>query len=116
MQKLWRTRPVLLIAFLLASSLTLFFAGRLVYSAIHWANPAHRNEVVKPWMTVRYIARSRDLTSPAIDVAANLPGPAVKGHPLTLTDIAQDRGVPVAQVIAEVEAAIAAPKAAEPLE
>jgi len=35
MQRLWRTRPVLLLAFLLASSLTLVFAGRLAYSVVY---------------------------------------------------------------------------------
>jgi len=39
---------------------------------------------------------------------------AVQGHPLTLTEIAKERGVPVAQVIAEVDAAMAALKLAGP--
>jgi hypothetical protein len=114
MLRLWRRRPFLTSGFVLATALTLFFAARLLWSVIYWANPAHQNEAIKPWMTVGYVARSWNLEGPAIDALANLPGPQVKGHPQPLREIARDRGVPVAQVIAEVEAAIAVLKQAEP--
>lgn len=104
LKRLWANHPRLLLAFLLASTLSLFFAGRLIVSAVYWAG--HRQEAVQPWMTVGYVGRSWGLDPREIDAAAGLPAP--DGHPLTLEDIARQRGVPVAEVVAQVEAAIAA--------
>ncbi|MFO1202688.1 MAG: hypothetical protein U1E58_08635 [Tabrizicola sp.] len=108
---LWRARPLLTSAFLLACALTLFFAVRFVGHTVYWAN--HQDEAVRPWMTVGYVAQSWGLDGREIDAAAGLPMPEVKGHPQTLAEIAADRGVPVADVIAEVEAAVAKLKAAK---
>lgn len=108
---LWRARPWLTSAFLLACALTLFFAARFVGHAVYWAN--HQDEAVQPWMTVGYVARSWGLDGREIDALAGLPLPEVKGHPQTLAEIAADRGVPVAEVIAKVEAAVAELKASE---
>jgi hypothetical protein len=57
-------------------------------------------------MTVGYVGRSWDLNPREIDRLAGLPVPE-KGRPLTLAEIAADRGVPVEEIIARVEAAIA---------
>lgn len=103
--QLWRARPVLTSAFLLACAVTLFFAGFTVYRAVYWAN--HREEPVSAWMTVGYIGRSWGLDPREIDAVAGLPLPVERGHPMTLAEIARDRGVPVTNIIAEVEAAIA---------
>jgi hypothetical protein len=107
MGRLWKQRPLLVSAFVLACALTLFFGGRLVVQTIYWANPAHHNQQVQGWMTVGYIARSWHVKAPELDALAGLPGPAAKGHPQPLSEIARDRGVALSQVIAEVEAAIA---------
>lgn len=111
MFRLAKQRPFLVAAFLLATALTLFFSGRLLVRAIYWADPAHHNETVKPWMTVGYIARSWRVDPQELDAIANLPMPKEKGHPQPLAEIAQDRGVPVSDVIAEVTAALAILKA-----
>jgi hypothetical protein len=107
MLNLWRQRPYLTSAFALACAVTLFFAVRFLASAIYWANPAHHNEAVKPWMTVGYIAKSWHLDAGQINTLARLPGPKEKGHPQPLVEIARDRGVPVAKVILDVEGAVA---------
>ncbi len=101
---LWRARPWLTSAFLLACVATLFFAGRLTVYTVYWAN--HQEVPVQPWMTVGYVARSWGLDARAIDGLAGLPVPEVMGRPQTLAEIATDRGVPVAEVIADVEAAV----------
>lgn len=111
MLKLWRQRPFLVSAFLAAVALTLFFAGSFLYHAVYWAT--HADEPIRPWMTVGYIARSWDLNGREIDEIADLPLPEVKGHPQPLREIARDRGVPVSEIIAEVEAAIATLRARE---
>lgn len=106
---LWRARPWLTSAFLLACAVTLFFAGRFTVYTVYWAT--HQEVPVEPWMTVGYVARSWGLEPRALDAEAGMPVPEVKGHPQTLEEIARDRGVPVAEVIAEVEAAVARMKA-----
>jgi sugar phosphate isomerase/epimerase len=106
---LWRARPWLTSAFLLACAVTLFFAASSAYHMVYWAS--HRDEPVRPWMTVGYVARSWGLDGREIDGLAGLPSPEVKGHPQTLKEIASDRGVPVTEIIAEVEAAVAELKA-----
>jgi hypothetical protein len=107
----WRMRPVLTLVFLLACAVTVGFAGSFVYQTVYWA--AHEEEPIQPWMTVGYIARSWDLNGREIDAIAGLPLPEVKGRPQPLSEIAADRGVPVAEIIAKVEAAIATLRAEE---
>lgn len=103
MKAMWRRHPVLMAAFALALLLSLVFAGRIVWRGVYWAQ--HREVQVQGWMTVGYIGRSWGLPPREIDTAAGLPGP-VAGRPLTLEQIAAARGVPVAEVIAAVQAAI----------
>lgn len=107
MLQLWRARPVLMSSFLLACAVTLFFGVRFVSQAIYWSDPTHHNQSVQGWMTVGYIGRSWSLDPRRLDALAGLPLPETKGRPQPLVEIARDRGVPVDQVIAEVEAAIA---------
>lgn len=102
---LLRRHPVLTLAFAVALCLTLAFAGRFVWQVVYWSNPAHQNQQVQGWMTVGYIGKSWALSPREIDQAAGLP-PPVKGKPFTLDQIARDRGVPVAEVIAQVEQAL----------
>lgn len=110
---LWRLRPWLTSAFLLACALTLFFTVRFTLQTVYWAN--HQDEKVQPWMTVGYVARSWGLDGRRIDALASLPLPEVKGRPQPLSEIARDRGVPVEEVIEDVEAAIKALRAQKAL-
>ncbi len=107
----WRARPWLTSAFVLACAVTMFFALRLIFFTVYWST--HREMPVEGWMTVGYVARSWGVEPRALDSAAGLPQPEVKGHPQPLVEIARDRGVPVAAVIRDVEAAIATLKARE---
>ena len=102
-----RRHPVLVGVVVLSLCLALFFAGRFTLRAIYWEQ--HREEAVAGWMTVGYVGRSWGLDPREIDARAGLPLP--EGHPLTLEEIARMRGVPVAEVIAEVEAAVTALRA-----
>ena len=103
MKAVFRNHPYLSSAFLLAAALTLFFAVTAALDLIYWSS--RDREPVRPWMTVGYVARSWDLHGPDIDALAGLPLP--QGRPLTLNEIAVERGVPVAEIIAQVEAAVA---------
>lgn len=114
MKSLWRQHPWALSGFALAALVTLFFLVRLAVQTVYWSDPAHRNMVPQPWMTVGYIGRSWSLDPALIDAKAGFPSPGPgKGHPKTLADIAREQGVPVEQVITTVEAVILTMKAAE---
>ncbi len=71
------------------------FCRKFVARAIYWSDPAHQNQQIEPWMTVGYIGRSWRLDPRAIDAEAGLPLP--NGRPLTLEEIARQRGVPVSE-------------------
>jgi hypothetical protein len=103
MRQLFRRHPVAMGVLTLSLVLTLVFALRLAAGAIYWSG--HVREPVQPWMTVGYVGKSWDLDPREIDRIAGLPLPM--GRPMTLQEIARDRGVPVADVIAAVEAAVA---------
>lgn len=91
----------------MAAAVTLFFVARITLRALFWLDPAHHDMTPQPWMTVGFIARSWQLDPAKIDTKAGFPSPGEgKGHPLTLIEIARQRGVPVAEVITEVEAVV----------
>lgn len=98
-----RRHPLLVGALSLAIIVTLFFGVRFVMHAVYWE--AHTREPVAGWMTVGYVGKSWNINPRKIDELAGLPQP--DGHPMTLNEIAEERGVPVADIIAEVEAAVA---------
>ena len=85
--QLWRQRPVLTSAFLLACAVTLFFAGASSVTAPSTGRTTSE-EPVSAWMTVGYVGRSWGLDPREIDAVAGLPLPEVKGHPQTLAEIA----------------------------
>jgi hypothetical protein len=106
----FRRHPVLTTAFALAALLALVFAANVVWRIIYWE--FHEDEPIESWMTVGYIGRSWDLNPRLIDEVADLPTPEeAGGRPQTLAETARRRGVPVEEVIAEVEAALAQLKA-----
>lgn len=103
----WKAAPVATGILLLAVLATLFFATR---SVVFWINQpalAEREQPVAAWMTPRYIARSWQVPRDVILDALQLDGPPADG-PVSLEKIAELRGVPVDQVIADLEAAISA--------
>jgi hypothetical protein len=100
MRELFRRHPRAVGAFLLASVAALWFLVDLVGGIRGW--DGGRPEPVQPWMTVGYVGRAWDLDPRAIDARAGLPLPA-DGRPFTLQEIADDRGVPVDDIIAIVE-------------
>ncbi|THD84259.1 hypothetical protein E7811_00425 [Aliigemmobacter aestuarii] len=108
LRRLWSRHPVLLTAFVLAAALSVFFTGRIVVKSVYWAT--HREAGIAPWMTVGYIGRSWDLDPREIDARAGLPMPE-RGRPLTLEEIARERGVPVEDIVSLVRATVADLKA-----
>lgn len=103
MLALLRRHPVLAAAFLAASLAALAFLVWFLIGASRWERPVA--EPIRPWMTVGYVAQSRGLDPREIDRLAGLPLP-VNGRPFTLAEIARNRGVPVEEVIADVQEAV----------
>lgn len=91
--------------FALAVALLGFFLVKFTLDMLFWNDPAHRRVDPAAWMTPGFIAHSwhvdgRDLAA-AIGIMEK-----PEGRP-TLEDIAEMRGVPVAQVITEVQTFLA---------
>ena len=103
---LWTHHRWGMIGFGAALMLALLFAVRLTVFTIYWADPAHRNQPIAGWMTIGYVGRSWGVPPREIDRRAGLPPPD-GGHPLTLEQIAEDQGMPLAVVIALVEVTVA---------
>jgi hypothetical protein len=101
---LWRYHRVALIGMGLALAVALAFAVRLTVFTIYWSDPAHRDQRIEGWMTPGYIARSWEV-DPAVIRATLALEPGTRP---TLAQIAATEGVPLPDLIARLEAAIAA--------
>ena len=104
---LYRRSPAAALAFLAACAVTLFFAVRFGQDVLYWRG--HEDKPIQPWMTVHYIARSWDVNPSAVDAIVGLS--PQDDHAVTLQAVAARRGVPVADVVAQVEGAIGRLKA-----
>ncbi|WP_157966215.1 hypothetical protein [Oceanibium sediminis] len=107
-----RRHRLLVLAFLLAAAVTVFFGVRMTVRALYWSDPAHSDQAVAGWMTPRYVARSWDVPPEVIAEALGVPLERPR-RPLTLEDIASAQGESVEAVAARVEAAIDAYRSAE---
>ena len=98
LRHLWKHHPVALTLFGAASILVLVFAVRITLATFYWTDPTHRQQHPEPWMTPRYVAHSWHLPLDEVLGAVGLSErPQVRRR--TLEQIAQDRGVPVDQLI-----------------
>lgn len=102
-------------AFVLALALTLFFGGRAAWHAVYWSDPARIDQPLAGWMTPGYVARSWDVPPEVIAPALDLPPPSARGdRPPPLAELARQRGVPVEDLIARLQSAIAAHRTGQP--
>lgn len=62
----WHRHRKLGLVTLVAFGVLIFFAAEFAGEAIHFANPANRDRLIEPWMSIRYVERSWDLTKPVI--------------------------------------------------
>lgn len=99
-------RKVMLAGFTFAALLTAFFVVRTVFFAVHFMDPDRGLYPVEGWMTPRYISRAYDIPREDLLEILNLGADDKPRQPLK--KLAAARGIPVADLIAEMEAAIAA--------
>ncbi len=102
----FKTHPVLTPAFLLAAALTLMFTIRTIVFALYWADPAHRDQPIEPWMTPRYVAHSWDLPPERVAAALGVePGSARR---VSLAEIAASSGLSLEEIEQRIRTAAAA--------
>lgn len=104
LRKAWAERRGLVLAVLFAGLLTLVFAIRFWVHLGDWR--AHEAEPLAGWMTLGYVARTQDVDRAALEAALGLEG--VQVGRMSLASIATLQGRPLADVEADVEAALAA--------
>lgn len=111
LRHLWRDHRAVVVAFVLASAITLVFLGRFAVSALYWANPANHDVAIKSWMTPGYVARSYGVAPDVVFTA--IPYVPIPGKPRTIAEIAQETGTTTAAVTAAIAGAIATARAAD---
>lgn len=84
----------------------LFFATRFAVHWVYWNDPLHQNQPIAGWMTPGYIAQSYGVEIDVIRAALDLTEDSPRRVPLD--EIAQQHGLTRADLVAEIEAAIAA--------
>ncbi|MCB2137408.1 MAG: hypothetical protein KDE08_15945 [Rhodobacteraceae bacterium] len=107
---LWARHRIAFVAFLLALSVTVFFAARLLFFLVYWADPARQDQDIAGWMTLGYVARSWDIPPETLANGLGIPEGSARGH--TLAELAAARGMPVVSFADEITAVIAAARAA----
>lgn len=105
-KRAFQAAPIASTVLAVALVASLVFGGRAVVFWIDRPPMAERNQPVAAWMTPRYVARSWGLPPDLVLDAIEAPRPRPEG-PVSLRRIATLRGVPVEEVIADLEAAIA---------
>ena len=89
-------------AFLLVLLFTAFFTARTVQRAVYWRH--HRDERIRPWMSLGYIARSHRVPPRVLTEALGLP-PKPDKRPIRVIARSQNRSVD--EVIQVLDKAIA---------
>jgi hypothetical protein len=97
----WRQWTMLLI-FALVVTATGLFAVRTVRRAIYWRQ--HRNEPIRPWMTLPYVAHSNRVPARVLYEALGIPHRPGDRRPLK--QIAREQNVSVDQIIETLQRAI----------
>ncbi len=110
LKRIWAAAPVATIILAVALGLSVFFGVRTTASWIYWNDPTHIDQPIEGWMTPRYVAMSWDVPRDVMMDALRI-GKSGEGPP-NLERLAEARGIPLETLIAEIEAAIAAHRAA----
>ena len=105
----WKAAPIAVAILAISLAAAGFFGFQLVNHMMRMAPP--RDVAIEAWMTPRFVAHSWRVPRPVITEALEFESEF--GRPPNLQMIAAERGVPVEQLIIEVETAIAEYRARE---
>lgn len=101
---LWHTHKLLLLAFILAATLTILFAVRMVVLGIYWSNPDHQNQPLEGWMSPRYVAYSYGLEREEVrQILGFDPAPVAREH---LSNILKDQNVTLEDLQRRIDALV----------
>ena len=101
---------IVVVAFTLVVLATGVFAVRTVRRAIYWR--LHRDEVIRPWMSIPYVAHSYRLPPPVLYQSLGIPPQPHDRRPLR--QIASEQNRSVDELISVLNDAIARERAAHP--
>ena len=102
MRKLGRREWILLLLFVMTLAVTGLFAARAFRRAAYWR--AHRDERIRPWMSVGYVAHSYRIPSAVLHQAIGIEPTLHDRRPLREIATQQHRSVDT--LIAELQEAI----------
>jgi hypothetical protein len=102
MRKLGWHQWLVVAVFVLAVIVTGLFGVRTVRRAIYWQN--HRDETIRPWMSVRYVSRSYRVPPHVLYQAIGLSPVPHDRRPIR--EIAREQHRPVEELISELQNAI----------
>jgi len=98
--------------FVAALALTLLFGVRTVVTALYWNDPAHHDQSMEGWMPIGYVGRSwhvpREVLAQAMGIEEG-----TSSH-RNLDQIARERAIPLAELIAHLTTAIDAFRESHP--
>lgn len=103
--KRWRLDRLLFPAFLAACIVAAIFAIRFLLFAFYWHDPAHRDQPLEGWMTMRYIAHSYHVPPQALAEQLDLEPLPEKRR--TISEIAKENGIELDAMKARIDGAIA---------
>lgn len=110
MKHLGRKQWFAVAALALVLFVTGLFAIRTVRRAVYWR--LHRDEVIRPWMSVPYIAHSYRVPPPALYEALRIPPLPHDRRPIK--EIAREQNISIEQLITTLQAAITRERARNP--
>ena len=110
MKRLGWKQWLALAVFALVLSFTALFAVRTVRRAMYWR--LHRDEAIRPWMSIPYVAHSYRVPSHLLYEALNIP--PVPHDRTPIRDIARAQNRSVDEVISVLQNAIARQRALQP--
>ncbi len=110
MKRLGRKEWFVIAAMALVLLVTGLFAVRTVRRAVYWR--LHRDEAIRPWMSVPYIAHSYRVPPPVLYEALRI-SPVPHDH-RPIKELAREQNVPIEQLILTLQEAIARERARNP--
>ena len=103
MKRLSGRQWIAIAALVLVLCVTGLFSVRTVRRAVYWR--MHHDEVIRPWMSLPYVAHSYQVPPRALYEALNIPHPPHDRRPIR--QIAREQNRPVEEVIKTLQDAIA---------
>ena len=110
MKRLGWKQWVAIAALALVVAVTALFAVRTVRRAMYWR--LHRDEVIRPWMSVPYVAHSYRVPPHVLYEALRIPPMTRDRRPIK--EIAREQNRPVDAVISDLQNAIARERSLHP--